>query len=62
MTNAQYTYPTSLRDDIHVYGLVWTEDRLYTYIITNVVLDVDMISTDFFTKDGWKGQDKTTLR
>ena len=59
MTTAQYTHPSSLGDAMHVYGLVWTENRRYTYIDneSNIVLDVDMSSTDFFTKGGWKGQD-----
>jgi len=36
-----YTHPTSLADDFHTYGLIWTETGIKTYIDdeTNVVLD-----------------------
>jgi len=59
LTTKQYTHPNSLSDGFHTYGLVWKEDRLYTYIDSeaNIVLDVDMKATDFFTKGGWKNQD-----
>lgn len=58
-THEVYTHPTSLADDFHTYGMVWTEDRLFTYIDNedNIVLDVDMSDTDFFSKGGWTNQD-----
>ena len=38
---------------------MWTKDRLYTYIDSedNIVLDVDMSDSDFFTKGGWANQE-----
>jgi len=44
MTHAEYKHSESLGDGFHTYGLLWTEDRLMTYIDdeSNVVLDVDM--------------------
>jgi len=45
LTHADYRDITgSLADEMHVYGLMWTKDRLYTYLDTedNIVLDVDM--------------------
>jgi len=59
LTTAQHKHAGSLADGMHVYGLVWTEERLYTYIDSeaNIVLDVNMADTDFFTKGGWKNQD-----
>ena len=57
LTHADYTHPTSLGDDFHTYGLYWSKDRLYTYIDdpSNVVLDVDMVDSDFFTKGNFSG-------
>jgi len=64
-TTEQYVHPTSLADDFHVYGLLWTEDRLITYIDdeSNVVLDVDFTQESFFqrgecgTQDNpWRGE------
>ena len=42
---------------MHVYGLLWTPDRLMTYIDdeSNVVLDVDMSSESFWEKGGFSG-------
>ena len=42
-TTEQYTHDESLADDFHIYGLLWTKDRITTYIDTpdNVVLDVE---------------------
>jgi len=41
VAHAMYTHPTSLADDFHTYGLIWTETGIKTYIDdeTNVVLD-----------------------
>lgn len=59
LTHAEHEHTESLANDFHTYGLHWTEDRLYTYIDDekNIVLDVDMSDTDFFSKGGWKNQD-----
>jgi beta-glucanase (GH16 family) len=61
LTTAQYKSDESLGDAMHTYGLYWTPERLYTYIDTpdNIVLDVDMKDTDFFTKGGWTNQDNS---
>jgi len=42
---------------MHVYGLLWTPERLITYIDdeSNVVLDVDMSSESFWEKGGFSG-------
>ena len=44
---------------MHTYGLVWTAERLYTYIdvddLAHRVLDVDMTAQDFYTKGGFTG-------
>jgi beta-glucanase (GH16 family) len=55
LTHADYKHPSSLADEMHVYGLLWTPERLQTYIDTpdNIVLDVNMSDSDFFTKGGW---------
>ena len=57
LTHADYTHTESLADAMHTYGLVWTEDRIFTYIDdeSNVVLDVDTSSQDFWTKGGFTG-------
>jgi beta-glucanase (GH16 family) len=41
-THAEYQNRESLADDFHIYGLIWTEDRIMTYIDEekNKVLDV----------------------
>lgn len=46
LTHAEYKHPESLGNSMHVYGLLWTPERLITYIDdeSNVVLDVDMAS------------------
>jgi len=56
-TSTQYVHHESLADAMHVYGLIWTEDRLTTYIDSpeNVVLDVDMSTQSFWEKGGWTG-------
>ena len=66
LTTAQYVHPTSLGDDFHTYGLLWTEDRLMTYIDdeSNVVLDLDLTQQSFWERGGfgagvdnpWKGE------
>ena len=55
MTTAEYTHSEPLGNEMHTYGLIWTEEGIKTYIDdeTNIVLDVDMTDTDFFTKGGW---------
>jgi len=65
-TSASYTHPASLGDGMHTYGMVWTEDRLFTYIDdeSNIVLDVNMSDASFWEKGGftgdnpWKNQGK----
>lgn len=51
-TTSSYTLPggKSLSDDFHVYGMLWTNDSLITYIDdpSNVVLSVSL--TDFYGK------------
>lgn len=58
-TTAQYENADSLADDFHIYGLIWTEDRMTTYIDTpdNIVLDVDTSSESFWQRGGWSGRD-----
>ena len=58
-THSEYTSPTSLADDFHIYGLIWTKDRMQTYIDTpdNIVLDVDTSTETFWEKGGWSGRD-----
>lgn len=66
LTHAEYKHTESLADGMHVYGLLWTPDRLFTYIDTedNIVLDVDMSTQSFWEKGGfsstqnnpWKGE------
>jgi cytochrome c2 len=50
LTHADYVHYESLSDAMHTYGLVWTEDRLFTYVDdeSNIVLDVDMKSESFW--------------
>ena len=57
LTHEEYTHHESLGDAMHTYGLVWTEDRLFTYIDdeSHIILDVDMSSYDFWTKGGFSG-------
>jgi hypothetical protein len=59
LTHKTYKHPTSLADDFHTYGLLWTEDRILTYIDTedNVVLDVDTKTTSFWQRGGFAHQD-----
>ena len=55
LTHNSYTLPSGdLSQEFHVYGLVWNETVMQTYIddINNVVLNVP-ITTDFFSKGGW---------
>ena len=58
-TTEQYEHPTSLSDDFHIYGLLWTKDRITTYIDTpeNVVLDVDTSTESFWERGGFSGRD-----
>lgn len=46
LTHAEYKHTESLGDAFHTYGLLWTADRIMTYIDSedNVVLDVDTSS------------------
>lgn len=59
LTHADYKHTSSLADEMHIYGLLWTPERLQTYIDSpsNIVLDVNMSDKDFFTKGGWANQD-----
>lgn len=54
LTHKTYTLPSGdLADDFHVYGLIWNETTIMTYIDTedNVVLNVD--ASNFWAKGGW---------
>lgn len=55
LTHEVYTHSESLANDFHNYGLVWTEDRLYTYFDdpTNIVLDVDFSSESMWERGGF---------
>ena len=46
MTHATYVHTESLGDAMHTYGMVWTENGLYTYIDddSKKVLQVDFTS------------------
>ena len=59
LTHSEYKHSESLANGMHVYGLVWTPDRLFTYIDdeSNVVLDVDMSTESFWEKGGFSGVD-----
>jgi hypothetical protein len=68
LTTQQYTHTSDLSDDFHIYGLVWTNTRIQTYLDdpTNVVLDVDLSEESFWEKGGfaeegrdnpWVGED-----
>jgi beta-glucanase (GH16 family) len=56
LTTKQYKHTESLANDFHIYGLLWTPDRIMTYLDTedNVVLDVDTSSQSFWEKGGFK--------
>jgi len=58
-TTKQYTYSGSLADGFHTYGLIWSKDRIMTYIDTpdNVVLDVDTSTESFWRRGGWSNRD-----
>jgi hypothetical protein len=56
--HAEYTVPSGdLADDFHVYGLLWTETSLVTYIDTpaQVVLNVSVANASFWQQGGWQG-------
>ena len=50
--HAEYTHPTDLSDDFHVYGLEWTEEFIKTTIDGKTVLDFPF-DEDMFTKGGF---------
>lgn len=52
VAHADYVHPTSLGDEMHTYGLLWTKDRIQTYIDdpSNLVLDLDMTDSTFWEK------------
>lgn len=58
-TSGTHNHPESLSDDFHTYGLLWTEDRMMTYIDSedNVVLDVDTSNKSFWDKGDWSNRD-----
>jgi len=58
-THNTYTHHSSLADDFHIYGLLWSKDRIMTYIDTpeNVVLDVDTSTETFWKRGGWSNRD-----
>lgn len=57
LTHEEYKHSESLGNGFHTYGLLWTEERLITYIDSedNVVLDVDMSQQSFWEKGGFSG-------
>jgi len=58
-TTKQYTHSSSLSDEFHIYGLLWSKDRIQTYLDTpdNVVLDVDTSTQTFWERGGWTNRD-----
>ena len=42
-----------LTTDFHTYGLLWTQERLVTYIDDTIVLDVP-VNTSFWARGGWE--------
>jgi len=58
LTTEQYTHTSDLSDDFHTYGLLWTEDRITTYIDdpSNTVLDVDLSTESFWEKGGFEAE------
>jgi beta-glucanase (GH16 family) len=58
-TTQQFTSDESLADDFHIYGLLWTKDRITTYLDTpdNVVLDVDTSEMSFWERGEWTDRD-----
>jgi len=57
LTHGDYIGSESLGDAMHIYGLVWTEDGLYTYLDndSNRILEVDFTDSSFFEKGGFEG-------
>jgi len=55
LTHKEYKHVNSLGDGMHTYGLLWTKDRLITYLDSedNIVLDVDMKSESFWERGGF---------
>lgn len=55
VAHADYVHPTSLGDEFHTYGLLWTKDRIQTYIDdpSNLVLDFDMSDDSMWNKGGF---------
>ena len=58
-THTEHTHSEDLSEDFHIYGLLWTKDRIQTYIDTpdNIVLDVDTSSQSFWDLGGWTNRD-----
>jgi beta-glucanase (GH16 family) len=53
-THASFSAATGdLTTDFHTYGLLWTQDRLTTYIDDTVVLDV-AVNESFWQRGGWE--------
>jgi beta-glucanase (GH16 family) len=50
--HAEYTHPTDLSDDFHLYGLEWTEEYIKTTIDGKEVLNFPF-DQDMFTKGGF---------
>jgi beta-glucanase (GH16 family) len=52
LTHAVYKHPESLSEDFHIYGLVWTAERLYTYINDpeNIVYEIDLTEQPFYQR------------
>ena len=58
MTHGSYTHFEDLSDEFHTYGLMWTDDRLYTYIDnpSNIVMDVNFRGQSFWQRGGFNGE------
>jgi len=57
-THATYTHTEDLSDDFHTYGLIWTKDRIQTYIDSpdNTVLNVDTKERSFWELGGFENR------
>eukprot|EP00354_Favella_ehrenbergii_P003095 CAMPEP_0170456332 /NCGR_PEP_ID=MMETSP0123-20130129/4005_1 /TAXON_ID=182087 /ORGANISM="Favella ehrenbergii, Strain Fehren 1" /LENGTH=326 /DNA_ID=CAMNT_0010719781 /DNA_START=48 /DNA_END=1028 /DNA_ORIENTATION=+ len=58
-THVEHTHTESLANEFHTYGLLWTKDRIQTYLDTpdNIILDVDTSTQSFWDLGGWANRD-----